>query len=174
MPKRTSDYHTGLLEELSDSRMAAQYLNAALEDSDEMLLKALRNVAEAKQMAKVAGEAGVQRESLYRMLCETGNPTYYSLLGIIRALKLRLQFVVGPLVEQPIPIRKTPDSEIQNVIGSAYKQGEFMPDQEPFKRPSSVKDAAQWRAANKISLEQGPSLPKPSRPAYYAALPARA
>ncbi|MBZ5552245.1 MAG: putative addiction module antidote protein [Acidobacteriia bacterium] len=116
MPKRTGDYHAGLLEELRDPRMAVQYLNAALEDSEEMFLKALRNVAEANQMAKVAEEAGVQRESLYRMLSETGNPTYHSFSGILRALKLRFQFVATPLVEQPIPVGQTTDSEVLNAI----------------------------------------------------------
>jgi probable addiction module antidote protein len=90
MPKRTGDYHSGLLEELKDPRTAAHYLNAALEDSDEMFLKALRNVAEAHQVANVAEEAGVSRESIYRMLRESGNPTYHSLVGILRAMGLKL------------------------------------------------------------------------------------
>lgn len=96
MPKRTSDYHVGLLGELRDPRMAAHYLNAALEDSDEMFLKALRNVAEARQMAKVAKGAGVSRESIYRMLSGTGNPTYSSLLGILSALGLSLSVQIKP------------------------------------------------------------------------------
>jgi probable addiction module antidote protein len=65
-------------------------LNAALDDSEEMLLVALRNVAEARQMSKVAEGAGVNRESLYRMLSETGNPTYSSLTGVLNTLGLKL------------------------------------------------------------------------------------
>jgi probable addiction module antidote protein len=95
MPKRTSDYHDGLLEELRDPRMAAHYLNAAYEDSPEMFLKALRNVAEARQMSSVARGAGISRESIYRMLSESGNPTYSSLLGILKSVGLRL--VAQPL-----------------------------------------------------------------------------
>lgn len=50
MPKRTRDYRESLLERLRDDpEEAAQYLNAAMEDSSEMLLVALRNVAEAQQ-----------------------------------------------------------------------------------------------------------------------------
>lgn len=90
MPKRTRDYRTGLLEDLRDPREAAEYLNAALEDSDEMFLTALRDVAEARQMTKVAQGAGVSRESLYRMLHKSGNPRYSSLAGVLKTLKLKI------------------------------------------------------------------------------------
>ena len=94
MPKRTSDYRESLLEDLKDPREAACYLNAALEDSDEMFLVALRNVAEARQMAKVAEGAGISRESIYRMLSDKGNPRYSSLSGLFSALGL--EFIVRP------------------------------------------------------------------------------
>jgi probable addiction module antidote protein len=90
MPKRTRDYREGLLKDLQDPATAAHYLNAALEDSDEMFLIALRDVAEARQMSKVAGDAKVSRESLYRMLSDTGNPRYSSLVGILNAVGLKL------------------------------------------------------------------------------------
>jgi probable addiction module antidote protein len=70
--------------------MAAHYLNAAMDDSQESYLKALRNVAQARQMAKVARDTGVQRESLYRILSEQGNPTLETLRGIYDALGLKL------------------------------------------------------------------------------------
>jgi len=90
VPKRTRDYRAGLLEELKDPVAAAHYLNAAMDDSEEMLLIALRDVAEARQVSKIAQGAGLSRESVYRMLSETGNPRYSSLLGIMKALGLRL------------------------------------------------------------------------------------
>lgn len=90
MPKRTRDYRTGLLQALRDGNQAAAYLNAAIEDSDEMFLIALRDVAEAHQMIRVARGAGVRRESLYRMFRSTGNPRYASLIGILKTLGLRL------------------------------------------------------------------------------------
>ena len=88
MPKRTIDYRETLLEGLKDPVEAAHYLNAALRDSEEMLLVALRDVAEARQMSKVAKVAGVSRESLYRMLTASGNPTYRNLFRILRALNI--------------------------------------------------------------------------------------
>jgi probable addiction module antidote protein len=92
MPKRTRPYRESLLEDLQDPAEAAEYLNAALEDSDEMLLLALRDVAEARQMARVAEDAGVAREALYRMLNKSGNPTFRSLMGILAALGVKVCF----------------------------------------------------------------------------------
>lgn len=90
MPKRTRDYRIGLLQELRDPEAAVHYLNAALEDSEELFLMALRDVSEAHHMASIANGAGLSRESLYRMLSETGNPRYSSLTNILRALGLKL------------------------------------------------------------------------------------
>lgn len=108
MPKRTHLHHDALLEDLQDPRTAAYYLNAALEDSDEMLLVALRNVAEASTMAKVAKEAGISREAIYRMLCESGNPTYSSFTGILRALGLRIAFEPDIVSPSPPSAKKAP------------------------------------------------------------------
>ena len=95
MPKRAREYRQGLLEDLADPNEAAEYLNAALEDSDEMFLVALRHVAEAHQMAKVAHGAGVSRESLYRMLSQSGNPRFSSFTGILKAIGLRVVFTTA-------------------------------------------------------------------------------
>jgi probable addiction module antidote protein len=96
MPKRTRDYRVGLLKELASPESAAHYLNAAPEDSDEMLLIALRDVAEAHRVSRLAEEAEISREHVYRMLSKHGNPRYSSLVGILRALGLRLVVEPGP------------------------------------------------------------------------------
>lgn len=97
MPKLGRDYRDWLLEELRDPVKAEAYLNAVLEEGAVLeeedpaaLLLALRDVAEARQMARVAKDAGVERESLYRMLSENGNPRYSSLVGILKAIGFRL------------------------------------------------------------------------------------
>ncbi|MFB3921254.1 MAG: addiction module antidote protein [Terriglobia bacterium] len=90
MPKRTADYQSWLLETLTDPSVAANYLRAAMRDSEEMFLIALRNVAEAHRMGRVARGARVRRESLYRMLSKRGNPRYSSLNSVLRTLGLRL------------------------------------------------------------------------------------
>ena len=109
MPKRTTDFRDDLLADLADPKEAVHYLNVALEDSEEMFLVALRDVAESRQMAKVAESAGVARESIYRMLTAKGNPTYSSLNGILRAVGLRFT-ITAELSEGPNPHHARPDT----------------------------------------------------------------
>jgi probable addiction module antidote protein len=90
MTIKTSSYRQSLLTALLDPVEASAYLNADLEDSPEAFLKALKNVAQARQMAKVAKDAGVQRETLYRSLSEQGNPTFETLSSVLGALGMKL------------------------------------------------------------------------------------
>jgi DNA-binding phage protein len=59
VPKRTTEYRKTLLNDLANPAEASAYLNAARDDSAEMLLTALRDVAEVHHMATVAETAGV-------------------------------------------------------------------------------------------------------------------
>jgi probable addiction module antidote protein len=72
---------------------AVEYLKAALADDEEpgVLLIALRRIAEARGgLAKVAKEAGIERESLYRALSSRGNPRLSTLFAVTKALGLTL------------------------------------------------------------------------------------
>jgi probable addiction module antidote protein len=75
-----------------DPDFAAEYLRAALEDTDEprVLLLALRHLARAEGIAKIAKAAGVQRESLYRALSADGNPRLSTLVAVTKAIGLKL------------------------------------------------------------------------------------
>ncbi len=67
------------------------YLEAAFEDGDPGLIAAaLGDVARAKGMTKVATEAGLGRESLYKALAPDGNPEFATVLKVMQALGLRL------------------------------------------------------------------------------------
>ena len=84
-------YQEQLIKDLRESEEAVAYLNAALEEGSEVLfLKALRNVAEAHGMAHLAQSAQLNRESMYRMLSEQGNPQLSSLNAVLDTLGLRL------------------------------------------------------------------------------------
>jgi probable addiction module antidote protein len=90
MTIKTSSYRQSLLTSLLDPVEASAYLNAALEDSPEAFLKALKNVAQARPMAQVAREAGIQRETLYRAFSDQGNPTFETLSSVLAALGMKL------------------------------------------------------------------------------------
>ena len=76
----------------NDPDFAAEYLKAALEDDSEprVLLLALRHLAQAQGIAKIAKAAGVQRESLYRALSADGNPRLSTLVAVTKAIGLKL------------------------------------------------------------------------------------
>jgi len=76
-----------------DPEFAAEYLKAAIEDSEEpkVLLLALRRLAEARGgFTKIAKAAGIERESLYRALSARGNPRLSTLVAVIKAVGLKL------------------------------------------------------------------------------------
>lgn len=81
-----------LLEQLRDSELAAEYLNAALAEGDQAaFMLALRDVAKARGgAAAVARETGLNRVALWRSLSAEGNPELGSLNRILEATGLRL------------------------------------------------------------------------------------
>jgi probable addiction module antidote protein len=86
------DYQVSLIERLRDPKEAAAYLDAALEDGDRaVFLLAIRNVIQAfGGMTQIARHTGLNRENLYRVLSEQGNPELNSLEKLLKALGLRL------------------------------------------------------------------------------------
>lgn len=91
---RNLDYRADLIADLRESpEFAAEYLSAAYSDSRGAFLVALRDVVEARKgMAKVAAQAKVNRESLYRCLSDAGNPTLSTLNSIWNVLGLDIEF----------------------------------------------------------------------------------
>lgn len=77
-------------EYLTDETAIAHYLDAILEEDDlDLLLLALNDVARARGMAKVAKEAGVGRESLYKALAPGAKPRFDTIVKVARALGVR-------------------------------------------------------------------------------------
>jgi probable addiction module antidote protein len=76
---------------LDSEEAIAEYLTAALETGDaSFIADALGIVARAKGMTRIAEDAGLGRESLYKSLREGANPELTTVLRVIRALGLRL------------------------------------------------------------------------------------
>jgi len=87
-------YDEFLQEQLRDPELAAEYLTAAVEEgSPELFLVALRNVAEAQGgIAALAEATHLNRQTMYRTLSSEGNPTFATLLTILRAVGMNLSF----------------------------------------------------------------------------------
>lgn len=87
----TVNYEKGLIKRLQDPEYASEYLNEALkEGSQEMFMLALRDVAKAKGIRQAARESNLNREAMYRMLSENGNPNLSSLNKLLDTLGLTL------------------------------------------------------------------------------------
>ena len=79
---------------LKTDRDVIAYLEAAFEDGDSgVVAAALGDIARAKGMTKVARQAGLGRESLYKALSADGNPELGTVLRVVRALGIKLHAV---------------------------------------------------------------------------------
>lgn len=82
----------------TDAEAQNELLSDALESGDaQYIAHALGVIAKARGMTSVAREAGVTREALYKALSEKGDPKFSTVLGVAKALGLKLTF--SPLAE---------------------------------------------------------------------------
>jgi probable addiction module antidote protein len=78
-------------EYLDTEERQVAYITAALETGDaDFVRDALGIVARARGMGQVAKTAGLNRESLYKALGETGNPEFTTVMRVVHALGLTL------------------------------------------------------------------------------------
>lgn len=78
-------------EHLDSEQVIEEYLKAALEDPNpQLFLMAIANVAKARGMAKVAKDAGLGRESLYKALAPGAKPRYETVRRLVDSLGLQL------------------------------------------------------------------------------------
>ena len=75
---------------LDEDRMAA-YLEEAFADGDPTFIaSAIGDVARARNIAAIARETGLTRETLYRAFSAEGNPTLATLATVVKALGFQL------------------------------------------------------------------------------------
>jgi len=87
---------------LTSPESQAELLNDALASGDAgFVAQTLGVIARARGMSKVAREAGVTREALYKALSENGDPRLTTLLGVARALGVTLTARIGPAGRHP-------------------------------------------------------------------------
>lgn len=88
------NYEEFLYERLKDPEYALGYLNATLMDDEQrVFLQALKDVLHAQggDMSKLAQVTNLNRENLYRMLSDKGNPRLSSLRAVLSALGLGIR-----------------------------------------------------------------------------------
>ena len=71
----------------------ALYLDACIEESDgdaAFIAKALGDIARAQGMTRVAADAGLSRESLYKSLSGERVPDFSTVLKVMKSLGLKL------------------------------------------------------------------------------------
>ena len=76
---------------------ARLYLEACAEEDpgDGSLIRAaLKDIARAGNMSRLAREVGMSREGLYKALSEDGNPSFATVMQITRALGLQVRITV--------------------------------------------------------------------------------
>jgi len=74
------------------------YLEAVMEEGGNdpsYIVHALGVVARAQNMSKLAREAGMSREGLYKALSGKGNPSFSTVLKVAGALGLRISFTAS-------------------------------------------------------------------------------
>lgn len=76
---------------LDDEETIADYLSAALEDSDpDVFLSAIGHVAKARGMSAIALESGLGRESLYKAFAPGAKPRYETVQKVLNSLGVRI------------------------------------------------------------------------------------
>jgi probable addiction module antidote protein len=78
----------------------AAYLSACFEEAGDdaaFITHALGVVAKAKGMSQLAKQTGLGRESLYKALSGEGNPSFATILKVMRALGVQIHTEVTPV-----------------------------------------------------------------------------
>lgn len=91
---KTTTYPYDVAKQLRTPKEMAAYLDAWLTeapDNSAGIARALGDIARAKGMAQLARDTGLSRESLYKALSDTGNPSLDTVLRVAKALGLRLR-----------------------------------------------------------------------------------
>ncbi|SUU97098.1 addiction module antidote protein [Avibacterium paragallinarum] len=81
-----------IAEHLRSEEEIQLYLNEVLQENDvDLILSALGDIAKARNMSQLAKEVGVSREGLYKAFSGKGNPTFSTVLKVMKALNLSFE-----------------------------------------------------------------------------------
>lgn len=92
-------------EHLKTEEDVAEYFEACLlegGDDPAFIAQALGVIARARGMTQVARDAGLTREGLYKALSSEGNPSFGTILKVIKALELQLHASTSRTIFEPL------------------------------------------------------------------------
>ena len=100
------DYNETYAHKLKDKEYLNAYLEACLQEGDEVFYLGLRRAVQAREggFTWLAAQTGLGRESLYRALSAAGNPSFRTIRKVLRALGANDSIVA----EAPAPTRPSP------------------------------------------------------------------
>ena len=91
--KRETFSHYDTADYLKSEKDIVTYLEACMEEANDdaaFIAHALGNIARARGMARLARETGLTREGLYKALNKDSNPSFGTILKVMKALGLKL------------------------------------------------------------------------------------
>ena len=94
--RKTKTTQYDVAEHLRTPKEMAAYLEACIEEAigdTTVIARAIGDIARAKGMTKVARDAGLSRESLYKALSGDRSPEFSTIIKVIGALGLKLHAV---------------------------------------------------------------------------------
>ena len=94
--RKTKTTQYDVAEHLRTPKEMAAYLEACIEEANgdtTVIARAIGDIARAKGMTKVARDAGLSRESLYKALSGDRSPEFSTIIKVIGALGLKLHAV---------------------------------------------------------------------------------
>ena len=96
-----------VLDHLKTEEDMTLYLEACFEEAGDdpaFIAKALGDIAKARSMTQLAKDTGLGRESLYKALSGEGNPSFGTILKVIKALGLKVHVQAADKENEPLPI----------------------------------------------------------------------
>ena len=94
-----------VLDHLKTEEDMRLYLEACFEEAGNdpaFIAKALGDIAKARSMTQLAKDIGLGRESLYKALSGVGNPSFGTILKVIKALGLKLHVQAADKENKPL------------------------------------------------------------------------
>lgn len=94
-----------VLDHLKTEEDMTLYLEACFEEAGDdpaFIAKALGDIAKARSMTQLAKDTGLGRESLYKALSGEGNPSFGTILKVIKALGFKLHVQAADKENEPL------------------------------------------------------------------------